>query len=93
MLMSEKKNIAFFALDILQRFSSEKTPLSLRQISEYLASEHDRECDLRTIKSAFSSLQSLGFDIRRTIINQNNHTCYAWYINALLDQNDTLRLL
>ena len=94
--MSEKKNIAFYILEILRNYSSAENRLSKGEICKLLKDNYARKCDLRTVKAGLDSLLNLGYDIKyRTIERRSEngviHT--DWYMDKLFTKEESMAII
>jgi biotin operon repressor len=65
--MSElkKKPSLLYVLQILQKYSHEKNPLTQNKIAEYLLDEYDIELERKAIGRCIDTLEAAGYDIVR----------------------------
>ena len=65
--MSElkKKPSLLYVLQILQKYSHEKNPLTQNKIAEYLLDEYDIELERKAIARCIDTLEAADYDIVR----------------------------
>lgn len=86
--MSEKRNVAFYILNVLRKHSSEDNRLTKNKIKELLKSDYGRDCDLKTIRTSLQALIEMGFDVRYE--TKSSRDCKTnWYIERLFNEKET----
>lgn len=94
--MSEKRNVAFCILEILRNHSSADNRLSKREICDILKSKYNRECDLRTVRTALDSLLRFGYDIKYRTIERNSGNGMIrtdWYMEKLFTKEESAAII
>lgn len=96
--MSEKKNLSFYILEILKKYTSTENRLTQNRISELLKEEYGKETDRRTVKACLESLSLLGYNVKcETLCRKDNGNGQIiktdWYIDKLFTAEETEVLL
>ncbi|MBR2474771.1 MAG: WYL domain-containing protein [Clostridia bacterium] len=92
--MSEKKNVSFYALEILKKYSSMEKRLTKSKITRLISDEYGMDFDQRTVKVALEALVSLGYPIKYTSVfkDETEHKS-QWYIEKPFSKEESGALL
>lgn len=79
--MSElkKKPSLLYVLQLLQKYSHEKNPLTQNKIAEYLLDEYDIELERKAIGRCIDTLEAAGYDCQSRRIKLSHFSPRPFY--------------